>query len=75
MGTVTLDIDEVIHRDPEIRGGQPCFKGTRVPIETLFDHVKEDLETGLAEFLDGFPRVTRDQALTVLHYRREDLDL
>jgi uncharacterized protein (DUF433 family) len=50
--------------DPEIMGGAPVFAGTRVPVRTLFDY----LSTGepLAEFLDDFPSVSRDQAEGVL---------
>jgi uncharacterized protein (DUF433 family) len=44
--------------------GEPCFKGTRVPIQTLFDH----LHCGdpLADFLEGFPDVAREQAVAVI---------
>jgi uncharacterized protein (DUF433 family) len=44
--------------------GAPCFYGTRVPIQNLFDY----LEGGepLDDFLDGFPGVTREQAVAVL---------
>jgi uncharacterized protein (DUF433 family) len=51
-------------RDPEILGGEPVFAGTRVPIKSLFDH----LEGGdsIAEFLEGFPSVKREQALALL---------
>ena len=44
--------------------GEPCFKGTRVPVQTLFDHI----EAGdpLSEFLDGFPDVSREQAVAVI---------
>ena len=44
--------------------GAPCFAGTRVPIQTLFDY----LEGGdpLREFLEGFPGVTREQAAAVI---------
>jgi uncharacterized protein (DUF433 family) len=44
--------------------GEPCFRGTRVPIQTLFDH----LEAGdpMPEFLAGFPDVTRSQAVAVI---------
>jgi uncharacterized protein (DUF433 family) len=38
--------------------GEPCFKGTRVPVQALFDHLRSD--GGLQEFLDGFPDVSRD---------------
>ena len=46
--------------DPEIMHGTPVFKGTRVPIDTLFDY----LATGdsLEEFLDDFPSVKREYA-------------
>lgn len=44
--------------------GEPCFKGTRVPIQTLFDHL--ELDNGLSEFLEGFPDVPRDQAVAVI---------
>ena len=45
--------DDLIVKDPEILGGTPVFRGTRVPLRTLFDY----LEGGdtLEEFLEGFP--------------------
>ena len=57
-------IKDYINIDPEIQNGQPVFKGTRVPIETLFHH----LENGVAlnEFLEDFPTVSRTQAVGVL---------
>lgn len=50
--------------DPEVHSGTPVFKGTRVPVKTLFDH----LEAGdsLAVFLDDFPSVSRELAIAVL---------
>lgn len=55
---------DIIHSDPEILGGTPVFLGTRVPVRTLIDY----LEGGhpLAEFLEDFPSVTREQAVAVL---------
>jgi uncharacterized protein (DUF433 family) len=54
----------IIVRNPEILGGTPVFRGTRVPIQTLFDY----LEGGeaLEDFLEGFPTVTREAALAAL---------
>jgi len=54
----------VIVSDPEILGGTPCFRGTRVPVDSLIDY----LEAGdsLAEFLDNFPSVTREAAIAAL---------
>ena len=60
---------DIVERDPEILGGTPVFRGTRVPIQTLFDY----LEAGesLDEFLDDFPTVTREQALRLLESAKE----
>lgn len=59
-----MNIREIITIDKDILGGQPVFSGTRVPVESLFDH----LETGipLDEFLDDFPTVSRVQAIALL---------
>jgi len=56
--------ESVIVSDPEILGGTPCFRGTRVPVDTLIDY----LEAGetLDEFLDNFPSVTREAAVAAL---------
>lgn len=59
-----IEIKNHINIDQEILGGQPVFKGTRVPVETLFDH----LENGITinEFLDDFPSVTKEQVIAVI---------
>jgi uncharacterized protein (DUF433 family) len=53
-----------ICRDPDVMGGVPVFCGTRVPVQTLLDH----LEAGdtIDEFLAGFPTVTRQQVIAFL---------
>ena len=53
----------VINIDPEIMGGTPVFRGTRVPVQSLFDWLETET---LEEFLENFPSVSRDQALEVL---------
>jgi uncharacterized protein (DUF433 family) len=49
---------------PDILGGTPVFRGTRVPVQTLIEY----LEGGqtIDEFLDGFPTVTREQVIAFL---------
>lgn len=61
----------VVHSNPNILGGTPVFVGTRVPVQTLFDH----LEAGdsLDRFLDQFPTVTREQAQAALEMARDAL--
>ena len=57
-------MDSVIVKNPEILGGMAVFRGTRVPIQNLFDYL-EGGET-LEEFLEGFPTVSREAALAAL---------
>ena len=59
-----MELKNLINIDPEILGGQPVFKGTRVPIETLFDHLQAGIF--IEEFLDDFPTVTKEQAVGTL---------
>ena len=59
-----LPANDIIAKDPEILGGTPVFRGTRVPFQALLDY----LEGGdtMDEFLDDFPTVTREAAVAAL---------
>lgn len=61
----------IVWVNPDRVGGTPCFAGTRVPVQALFDYLQggEPLE----EFLEGFPPVTREQAVAVLELSRSKL--
>ena len=63
-GLSMLPVTEVVARDPDILGGTPVFRGTRVPLQALLDYL-EGGET-LDEFLDDFPTVTREAAVAAL---------
>lgn len=56
--------NEAIVRDPDVLGGTPVFRGTRVPVRILIEH----LEAGdrLDDFLESYPTVSRNQAIEVL---------
>ena len=60
--------DEPIDRNPDILGGTPVFAHTRVPVRILMEY----LEAGdrLDDFLEDFPSVSRDQAVSVLEKAR-----
>ena len=60
----TMKSDDLITVDEEILGGTPVFKGTRVPVKTLFDYLEHNYT--LDEFLSCFPSVTREMACRVL---------
>jgi uncharacterized protein (DUF433 family) len=58
-----------IVRDPEVMSGTPVFRGTRVPVRTMFDYLEEG-ET-LERFLTGFPTVSRELAVQALEEAKE----
>lgn len=65
VGDATMTTSHsVVHSDPDILGGTPVFVGTRVPVRTLVDYLAAG--DSLAEFLDHFPTVSREQAITAL---------
>lgn len=57
-------LSDYIVTDPDILGGEPVFRGTRVPVVSLFEHLESDCP--LDEFLENFPSVSRDAAVAVL---------
>jgi uncharacterized protein (DUF433 family) len=58
----------LVSRNLEIMSGTPCFTGTRVPVQTLFDYL-EGTST-LDDFLGDFPSVARESAVAVLELAR-----
>jgi len=60
-----------VERVPGKVSGALVFNGTRVPVQALF----ENLEGGATvdQFLEWFPGVTREQALTVLKFAESSL--
>jgi uncharacterized protein (DUF433 family) len=59
-----MEVSDLITVDPDILGGTPVFKGTRVPVRALFEYLENNYS--LEEFLECFPSVTRDMARRVL---------
>ncbi len=58
----------VINIDPEILGGEPVFRGTRVPIQVLFDSLQYGT---LEEFFDGYEYISREMVDEVFDILRE----
>lgn len=59
-----MNSTDLITIDPEVLGGAPVFKGTRVPLKTLFQYLENDYS--VEEFLECFPSVSRDLVNKVL---------
>ena len=59
-----MDRHQIYHSDPDILGGVPVFQGTRVPVHNLLDYLAAGRP--LSDFLEGFPGVSREQAVAFL---------
>jgi uncharacterized protein (DUF433 family) len=61
----------VIIKDPDILGGEPVFRGTRVPFKILTEY----LEGGdtLEQFLEQYPTVSRELAIAAIQEARLSL--
>jgi uncharacterized protein (DUF433 family) len=57
-------VQSVVTSNPKIMHGTPCFAGTRVPVQSLFDHLKRGYT--IDEFLEQFPTVKREQVDALL---------
>ena len=68
-----MQIRDLITIDNEILGGQTVFKGTRVPVESLFDHLEAGVS--LDAFLEDFPTVTKEQAVALLDWANKLLNI
>ncbi len=64
-------IINVIIKDPNILGGEPVFRGTRVPFKVLIDY----LEGGdtLDQFLEEYPSISRELAIAAIEEARLSL--
>jgi uncharacterized protein (DUF433 family) len=68
---LNVKLESVIHSDPDILGGTPVFVGTRVPVQSLFDHL--EAAESIDNFLEGFPSGGRDQVIAVLEASRNEM--
>jgi uncharacterized protein (DUF433 family) len=64
---IPTGLEHVMSIDPEVLGGEPCFNGTRVPLETVVDN----LAAGYSgeEILDNYPSLTREHIEAVLQWQ------
>jgi uncharacterized protein (DUF433 family) len=50
--------------DPNVMGGRLVFRGTRIPVEVLFENLADGLS--LDEILDAYPTLNRDDAIAAI---------
>jgi uncharacterized protein (DUF433 family) len=59
-----LELDDLITSDPEILGGRRVFRGTRVPVEALFENLAAGMS--LDQILSNFRTLDRSDVVRVL---------
>ena len=65
-------MEPIITRNPNIMHGTPCFAGTRVAVQTFFDHLQAGYT--IEGFLEQFPTVRREQVVRLLDMLRADAE-
>lgn len=67
-----LEREMIVSRDPDVHSGDLVFQGTRVPVDTLVDHLKSGYS--IEEYLEGFPSVKRSQVEAFLDLSPEAIE-
>lgn len=62
--------DSLVVRNPDVMGGRPVFRGTRVPVEVLFENLADGLT--LDEILDSYPTLDRADCEAVIKRRHHE---
>ena len=73
MATLHTRSNSVVYSSPDLLGGTPVFKGTRVPVSALFDYLAAG--DPVERFLDHFPTVTREQVIALLAEVKDQFDV
>lgn len=66
-----MNVHDWVSTDADVLGGTPVFKGTRVPVRSLFEYLERNYT--LEAFLEHFPTVPREAAVRVLEYSSTEL--
>ena len=63
-----MKLQDMIHVSCDTLGGTPVFKGTKVPISSLFEHLQSGIS--LDEFLSDFPSIAKPMAEQVIEFAK-----
>jgi uncharacterized protein (DUF433 family) len=64
-----MKVQDMIHVSADTLSGTPVFKGTRVPVSSLFEHLQSGIS--LNEFLNDFPSVTKPMDEQIIEFLKQ----
>ncbi len=67
LTTIPAGLEHIMNIDPEILGGEPCFNGTRVPLETVVDNLAGG--HSVEEILENYPSLELEHIQAVLRWQ------
>ncbi len=67
-----MQLSDVLSSDPDVVSGAVVFRGTRVPVEALFENLRGGMS--LEEFFENYPTVERAQVDAVLALASQDIE-
>ena len=65
------DTCPAVERDPDKLGGALIFRGTRIPVATLFENLKRGAT--VEQFLEWYPGATREQVEAVIDHEAREM--
>lgn len=66
-----IDWHKHISVDPEIHHGEPCIKGTRIPVSMIVGSVADGMS--FDEIIDSYPQLKMDSVKAALAYTARDV--
>jgi uncharacterized protein (DUF433 family) len=69
LTTIPKGLEHIMSINPEILGGEPCFNGTRVPLETVIDNIAAGIT--IERILRNYPSLTPEHVDAVLQWELE----
>ena len=66
-----MDWRERIERDPNVLGGKPRIRGTRISAELVLSRLGEGWT--IEQLIEAYPHITRDQIEACLTYAAESI--
>jgi uncharacterized protein (DUF433 family) len=61
----------ILTSNPEVMGGRPVFRGTRIPVDVLFENLADGVS--LDEILETYPGLRREDAIAAIMMAKERL--